>query len=328
MTSDFSNIIVEGARVNNLKNVSVELPRNKFIVATGLSGSGKSSLVFDTLYAEGQRRYVESLSSYARQFLGRMPKPEAEWIKGLPPAVAIEQKVTTRNPRSTVGTATEIYDYMRLLFGRIGRTYSPVSGAEVKKHTVEDVVDTLYTFPEGTRYAVTAPVTMPEKRRLVSQLDVYLKGGYSRMLKDGEFLDISDLIAQTADDPSRLELVVDRSMVKDDADERSRLAESAEAAFFEGHGVLDLWIWVSGEDAPRRLEFSKRFEADGIEFVEPSEMMFNFNNPYGACPVCEGLGQVEGIDERKVIPDTSKSIYEGAVAPWRGEKLGLWKQEL
>ncbi|MDE5745346.1 MAG: excinuclease ABC subunit UvrA [Paramuribaculum sp.] len=321
-------ISAKGVRVNNLKSVDVEIERGAMTVVTGVSGSGKSSLAFDTLYAEGQRRYVESLSSYARQFLGRMPKPEAEWIKGLPPAVAIEQKVTTRNPRSTVGTATEIYDYMRLLFGRIGRTYSPVSGAEVKKHTVEDVVDTLYTFPEGTRYAVTAPVTMPEKRRLISQLDVYFKGGYSRLLKDGEFLDISDLIARKADDPSGLELVVDRSMVKDDADERSRLAESAEAAFFEGHGVLNLWIWLSGEDAPRRLEFSKRFEADGIEFVEPSEMMFNFNNPYGACPVCEGLGQVEGIDERKVIPDTSKSIYEGAVAPWRGEKLGLWKQEL
>ncbi|MDE5837673.1 MAG: excinuclease ABC subunit A, partial [Paramuribaculum sp.] len=321
-------ISAKGVRVNNLKNVDVEIERGAMTVVTGVSGSGKSSLAFDTLYAEGQRRYVESLSSYARQFLGRMPKPEAEWIKGLPPAVAIEQKVTTRNPRSTVGTATEIYDYMRLLFARIGKTYSPVSGKEVKKHTVEDVVDALYSFPEGTKYAVTAPVTMPEKRRLVSQLDVYLKGGYSRLLKDSRFVDIASLIAEDATDASGLELVVDRSMVKDDADERSRLAESAEAAFFEGHGVLNLWVWVSGEETPRKLEFSKRFEADGIEFVEPSEMMFNFNNPYGACPVCEGLGQVEGIDERKVVPDTSKSIYEGAVAPWRGEKLGLWKQEL
>ncbi|MBD5240635.1 MAG: excinuclease ABC subunit UvrA [Barnesiella sp.] len=323
-----SAISAKGVRVNNLKNIDVEIERGAMTVVTGVSGSGKSSLAFDTLYAEGQRRYVESLSSYARQFLGRMPKPEAEWIKGLPPAVAIEQKVTTRNPRSTVGTATEIYDYLRLLFARIGRTYSPVSGQEVKKHTVEDVVDTLYTFPEGTRYAVTAPVTMPEKRRLVSQLDVYLKGGYSRLLKEGNFVDIASLIAEEPTDATGLELVVDRSMVKDDADERSRLAESAEAAFFEGHGVLNLWIWVAGEENPRRLEFSKRFEADGIEFVEPSEMMFNFNNPYGACPVCEGLGQVEGIDERKVVPDTSKSVYEGAVAPWRGEKLGLWKQEL
>lgn len=318
----------KGVKVNNLKNIDVEIERGSMTVVTGVSGSGKSSLAFDTLYAEGQRRYVESLSSYARQFLGRMPKPEAEWIKGLPPAVAIEQKVTTRNPRSTVGTATEIYDYLRLLFSRIGKTYSPVSGEEVKKHTVEDVVDTLYTFPEGTRYAVTAPVTLPEKRRLVSQLDVYAKGGYSRMFRGGEFVEITDLITEGVTDPAELELVVDRSMVKDDADERSRLAESAEAAFFEGHGVLFVRIWVSGEAEPRKLVFSKRFEADGIEFVEPSEMMFNFNNPYGACPVCEGLGQVEGIDERKVIPDSSKSVYDGAVAPWRGEKLGLWKQEL
>lgn len=320
-------ISAKGVKVNNLKSVDVEIERGAMTVVTGVSGSGKSSLAFDTLYAEGQRRYVESLSSYARQFLGRMPKPEAEWIKGLPPAVAIEQKVTTRNPRSTVGTATEIYDYLRLLYGRIGRTYSPVSGEEVKKHTVEDVVDTLYNFPESTRYAVTAPVTMPEKRRLVTQLDVYSKGGYSRMLRDGDFLDINDLIQAQETDVSGLELVVDRSMVMEDADERSRLAESAEAAFFEGHGFLNLWIWVKGEE-PRKLEFSKKFEADGIEFVEPSEMMFNFNNPYGACPVCEGLGQVEGIDERKVIPDTTRSIYDGAVAPWRGEKLGLWRQQL
>lgn len=321
-------ISAKGVKVNNLKNIDVEIERGSMTVVTGVSGSGKSSLAFDTLYAEGQRRYVESLSSYARQFLGRMPKPEAEWIKGLPPAVAIEQKVTTRNPRSTVGTATEIYDYLRLLFSRIGKTYSPVSGEEVKKHTVEDVVDTLYTFPEGTRYAVTAPVTLPEKRRLVSQLDVYAKGGYSRMFRGGEFVEITDLITEGVTDPAELELVVDRSMVMDDADERSRLAESAEAAFFEGYGVLFVRIWVSGEAEPRKLVFSKRFEADGIEFVEPSEMMFNFNNPYGACPVCEGLGQVEGIDERKVIPDSSKSVYDGAVAPWRGEKLGLWKQDL
>ncbi len=287
-------IRAKGVKVNNLKSVDIEIERGAMTVVTGVSGSGKSSLAFDTLYAEGQRRYVESLSSYARQFLGRMPKPEAEWIKGLPPAVAIEQKVTTRNPRSTVGTATEIYDYLRLLYGRIGRTYSPVSDAEVKKHTVEDVVDTLYTFPEGTRYAVTAPVSMPEKRRLVTQLDVYSKGGYSRMLRDGEFLDINELIQTQETDAGGLELVVDRSMVMDDADERSRLAESAEAAFFEGHGVLNLWIWVKGEE-PRKLEFSKKFEADGIEFVEPSEMMFNFNNPYGACKRCEGFGRVIGL---------------------------------
>ncbi len=322
------NISAKGVRVNNLKGIDIEIERGKMTVVTGVSGSGKSSLAFDTLYAEGQRRYVESLSSYARQFLGRMPKPEAEWIKGLPPAVAIEQKVTTRNPRSTVGTATEIYDYLRLLYGRIGRTFSPVSGEEVKKHTSEDVVDALFSLEEGTRYAITAPVILPENRKLKSQLEVYSKAGYSRIFRNGEFVDIPDIASENLSDPSGLELVVDRSMVKYDADELSRAAESVETAFFEGAGQLRLWIWKSGERVPVAMDFSRRFEADGITFVEPSEMMFNFNNPYGACPVCEGLGLVEGIDERKVVPDTSLSIYEGAVAPWRGEKLGLWRQEL
>lgn len=322
------NISAKGVRVNNLKGIDIEIERGKMTVVTGVSGSGKSSLAFDTLYAEGQRRYVESLSSYARQFLGRMPKPEAEWIKGLPPAVAIEQKVTTRNPRSTVGTATEIYDYLRLLYGRVGRTFSPVSGEEVKKHTTEDVVDALFSLEEGTRYAITAPVILPENRKLKSQLEVYSKAGYSRIFRNGEFVDITDIASENLSDPSGMELVVDRSMVKYDADERSRAAESVETAFFEGAGQLRLWIWKSGERVPVALDFSRRFEVDGITFVEPSEMMFNFNNPYGACPVCEGLGLVEGIDERKVVPDTSLSIYEGAVAPWRGEKLGLWRQEL
>ncbi|ROT03678.1 excinuclease ABC subunit A [Muribaculaceae bacterium Isolate-104 (HZI)] len=322
------NISAKGVRVNNLKGVDIEIERGKMTVVTGVSGSGKSSLAFDTLYAEGQRRYVESLSSYARQFLGRMPKPEAEWIKGLPPAVAIEQKVTTRNPRSTVGTATEIYDYLRLLYGRVGRTFSPVFGEEVKKHTSEDVVDALFSLEEGTRYAITAPVILPENRKLKSQLEVYSKAGYSRIFRNGEFVDIPDIASENLSDPSGLELVVDRSMVKYDADERSRAAESVETAFFEGAGQLRLWIWKPGERVPVAMDFSRRFEADGITFVEPTEMMFNFNNPYGACPVCEGLGLVEGIDERKVVPDTSLSIYEGAVAPWRGEKLGLWRQEL
>ena len=322
------NIRAKGVRVNNLKGIDIEIERGKMTVVTGVSGSGKSSLAFDTLYAEGQRRYVESLSSYARQFLGRMPKPEAEWIKGLPPAVAIEQKVTTRNPRSTVGTATEIYDYLRLLYGRVGRTFSPVFGEEVKKHTSEDVVDALFSLEEGTRYAITAPVILPENRKLKSQLEVYSKAGYSRIFRNGEFVDIPDIASENLSDPSGLELVVDRSMVKYDADERSRAAESVETAFFEGAGQLRLWIWKPGERVPVAMDFSRRFEADGITFVEPTEMMFNFNNPYGACPVCEGLGLVEGIDERKVVPDTSLSIYEGAVAPWRGEKLGLWRQEL
>ncbi len=322
------NISAKGVRVNNLKGIDIEIERGKMTVVTGVSGSGKSSLAFDTLYAEGQRRYVESLSSYARQFLGRMPKPEAEWIKGLPPAVAIEQKVTTRNPRSTVGTATEIYDYLRLLYGRVGRTFSPVFGEEVKKHTSEDVVDALFSLEEGTRYAITAPVILPENRKLKSQLEVYSKAGYSRIFRNGEFVDIPDIASEYLSDPSGLELVVDRSMVKYDADERSRAAESVETAFFEGAGQLRLWIWKPGERVPVAMDFSRRFEADGITFVEPTEMMFNFNNPYGACPVCEGLGLVEGIDERKVVPDTSLSIYEGAVAPWRGEKLGLWRQKL
>lgn len=321
------NIRAKGVRVNNLKGVDVEIERGTMTVVTGVSGSGKSSLAFDTLYAEGQRRYVESLSSYARQFLGRMPKPEAEWIKGLPPAVAIEQKVTTRNPRSTVGTATEIYDYLRLLFARVGHTYSPVSGVEVKKHSVADVMSTIYSYPEGTRYAVTAPIVLPESRGFVAQLEVLRSGGYSRLLFAGEFLEISDVIARGDDNPGGYELLIDRSMVSADADERSRLGESLETAFYEGGGELHVWVW-NGTGGSVCVEFSKRFEADGITFVEPSEMMFNFNNPYGACSRCEGLGLVEGIDERKVIPDTSLSIYEGAVAPWRGEKLGLWKQEL
>ncbi len=273
------NISAKGVRVNNLKGVDIEIERGKMTVVTGVSGSGKSSLAFDTLYAEGQRRYVESLSSYARQFLGRMPKPEAEWIKGLPPAVAIEQKVTTRNPRSTVGTATEIYDYLRLLYGRVGRTFSPVFGEEVKKHTSEDVVDALFSLEEGTRYAITAPVILPENRKLKSQLEVYSKAGYSRIFRNGEFVDIPDIASENLSDPSGLELVVDRSMVKYDADERSRAAESVETAFFEGAGQLRLWIWKPGERVPVAMDFSRRFEADGITFVEPTEMMFNFNNP-------------------------------------------------
>jgi excinuclease ABC subunit A len=321
-------ISAKGVKVNNLKGVDIDIERGKMTVVTGVSGSGKSSLAFDTLYAEGQRRYVESLSAYARQFLGRMPKPEADWIKGLPPAVAIEQKVTTRNPRSTVGTATEIYDYMRLLFGRIGRTYSPVSGEEVKKHAPEDVVDAVFALPTGTRFIITSPVSLPEGRKLTTQLDVYAKAGYSRIFINNAFEDITDLIAREASDPAGMELVIDRSVVKDDADERSRVAESVETAFFEGRGRLTVHYWKEGGDTPEAMDFSHRFEADGMTFVEPTEMMFNFNNPYGACPRCEGLGLVEGVDERKVVPDTSLSIYEGAVAPWRGEKLGLWKQEL
>lgn len=321
------NILVKGARVNNLKNITVEIPRNKLVVITGLSGSGKSSLAFDTLYAEGQRRYVESLSAYARQFLGKMAKPEADFIKGLPPAIAIEQKVNTRNPRSTVGTSTEIYDYMRLLFGRIGKTYSPVSGMQVKKHTPEDVIATAQSYPEGTRIAVISPVSLPEKRTFSQQLEIYLKEGYSRMVKDGEFIMIEDLLA--ADTPATADgydLLVDRLAVEAAGDEASRLADSVETAFFEGHDEMSLLVW--SESGLHRHDFSKRFDADGITFREPSELMFNFNNPYGACPKCEGFGKVIGLDPDLVVPDKSLSVYEDAVVCWRGEKMSEWKREL
>ena len=322
------NILVKGARVNNLKNITVEIPRNKLVVITGLSGSGKSSLAFDTLYAEGQRRYVESLSAYARQFLGKMAKPEADFIKGLPPAIAIEQKVNTRNPRSTVGTSTEIYDYMRLLFGRIGKTYSPVSGEQVKKHTTEDVIAAAQSYPEGTRIAVIAPVSLPEKRTFRQQLEIYLKGGYSRVVKDGGFVMIEDLLASSAipDEADGYDLLVDRLAVEASGDEASRLADSVETAFFEGHDMMSLLAW--SDSGMHRHDFSKRFDADGITFREPSELMFNFNNPYGACPKCEGFGKVIGLDPDLVVPDKSLSVYEDAVVCWRGEKMSEWKREL
>ena len=319
-----SNIYIKGARVNNLKNVDVELPRNKFIVITGLSGSGKSSLAFDTLYAEGQRRYVESLSSYARQFVGRMSKPEVDSIKGLPPAIAIEQKVTTRNPRSTVGTSTEIYDYLRLLYGRIGRTVSPVSGAEVKKHTIEDVMKAALSYPVGTRMAVVAPITLPQGRSIDQQLDIYVKEGFSRVICGEDFVEIEELT--DGQKQGQLSLVIDRLAVSDDPDEQSRLADSAETAFYEGHDALELMVWTP--DGVARHEFSKRFEADGIEFMEPNEQMFNFNNPYGACARCEGFGRTMGIDENLVVPNMALSIYEDAIACWRGEKLSEWKRLL
>ncbi|MDE6801256.1 MAG: excinuclease ABC subunit UvrA, partial [Muribaculaceae bacterium] len=319
-----NSIIVKGARVNNLKNVDVELPRDKFIVITGLSGSGKSSLAFDTLYAEGQRRYVESLSSYARQFVGKMAKPEVDFIKGLPPAIAIEQKVTTRNPRSTVGTSTEIYDYLRLLFGRIGRTISPVTGEEVKRNTVEDVMAVANRYPEGTRIVVAAPVCVPEGRELAAQLDIFKKEGYSRLMCGGEFLEIDDVI-QSGGEADGLFLVIDRLMVSADADEQSRLADSAETAFFEGHDAMRLSVWET-DGTISDFDFSKRFEADGIKFMEPNEQMFNFNNPYGACPKCEGFGKTMGIDEDLVIPNKALSVYEDCVACWKGEKMGEWKR--
>lgn len=317
-----NNITVKGARVNNLKNVDVEIPRNQLVVITGLSGSGKSSLAFDTLYAEGRRRYVESLSAYARQFLGRLNKPECDSIKGLPPAIAIEQKVNTRNPRSTVGTSTEIYDYIRMLFGRVGHTYSPVSGVEVKKHSVEDVLATAATYPEGSRAAIVAPITLPEGRTLPQQLDIYTKEGFTRVVTpEAAFVDISDYDSTAVPD-----LLIDRLAIRREGDELSRLAESAETAFFEGHGRCRLLVW-NADGKVDMHEFSVRFEADGITFPEPSDQMFNFNNPMGACPVCEGFGKTLDISEELVIPDESLSIFDDAVASWRGPKSKLWKNE-
>ena len=317
------------AQVNNLKGVNVLVPRNSLTVITGLSGSGKSSLAFDTLYAEGQRRYVESLSAYARQFLGRMAKPECKAIKGLPPAIAIEQKVNTRNPRSTVGTQTEIYDYVRLLFGRVGHTFSPVSGAEVRRHTVNDVLAAIRQLPEGTRIAITSPIVMPEKRRFVTQLDVFAKAGYSRLYRDGRFDDIADLLGTVdtdSTDSAGYELLVDRTMASSDSDEVSRMAESIETAFFEGHEVMHLQVF--GDDGKvSTQEFSTAFEADGITFLEPNDQLFNFNNPYGACPRCEGFGRTVGIDESLVVPNPSLSVYDDAVVCWRGEKMSEWKRE-
>ncbi|WP_279150768.1 excinuclease ABC subunit UvrA [Muribaculum intestinale] len=324
------NILIQGARVNNLKNVSVEIPRNRLVVITGVSGSGKSSLAFDTLYAEGQRRYVESLSAYARQFLGKMAKPEVDFIRGLPPAIAIEQKVNTRNPRSTVGTSTEIYDYMRLLFGRVGRTYSPVSGEQVRKHTVSDVLAVAGSYPEGTRVAVAAPIVLPEGRALRQQLEILMKGGYSRLVTvpDGHFLEIEEILAGDSlpGASDGLMLLIDRLAVAGDGDELNRLAESAETAFFEGRDEMVLLVWT--DEGLKEHRFSKRFEAGGITFREPSELMFNFNNPYGACPVCEGFGKTVGIDPALVVPDTSLSVYDDAVVCWRGEKMSECKRDL
>lgn len=324
-------IQIKGARVNNLKNLDLNIPVNKFTVITGVSGSGKSSLAFDTLYAEGQRRYVESLSAYARQFLGRMPKPECDYIKGLPPAIAIEQKVTARNPRSTVGTSTEIYDYLRMLFARIGRTYSPVSGEEVKRNTIDEIIDRLFLYPEGTRVAILAEITPKEGRTMLQQLDIFRKEGYSRVEKDGDFIDISDI--GNEEDAEGVRLLIDRLSVSASDDEttkkenRARLADSLETAYFEGHDQCIVKIWEKGKET-RELNFSNKFTADGLEFREPSDQMFNFNNPYGACPKCEGFGKIMGVSEDLVVPDKSKSIMEDAVVCWRGEKMSECKRDL
>ena len=303
-------IKIKGARVNNLKNIDLEIPRGKLVVITGLSGSGKSSLAFDTLYAEGQRRYVESLSAYARQFLGRINKPECDYIKGIPPAIAIEQKVTSRNPRSTVGTSTEIYEYLRLLYARIGRTYSPISGQEVKKHTTEDVVQSMLSHPEGTKLMV---LCKPK-----SNISVLTQQGFSRLLVNGEVVRIDEYLPKDKDE---VYLVIDRLSAKNEKDVIARLVDSAETAFYEGGGEMMLLFLPDGE----MENFCTRFEADGMTFEEPSDNLFAFNSPVGACPECEGFGKIMGIDEHLVIPNSALSIYDGAVVCWRGEKMTEWK---
>lgn len=315
-------IDIKGARVNNLKNISLKIPRNRFIVITGVSGSGKSSLAFDTLYSEGQRRYVESLSSYARQFLGRLKKPECDYIKGLPPAIAIEQKVAARNPRSTLGTSTEIYEYLRLLYARIGRTYSPISGQEVRKDTPQDVVDKVLSMTDGTKLMIVAPIIPTEGRTLSQQLDTFLKEGFTRVIASGVTKHIEDLLEDGQDlEADGIFLVVDRLGVSHDKDVVSRITDSVETAMYEGRGACRVVMIPSNLS----YDFSSRFEADGITFEEPNDNMFSFNSPAGACPVCEGFGNVIGVDERLVIPNSSLSVYDGCVQCWHGEKMKEWQ---
>ncbi len=322
-----NSILIKGARVHNLKNISLAIPRNQFVVITGLSGSGKSSLAFDTLYAEGQRRYVESLSSYARQFLGRMSKPEVEYIKGISPAIAIEQKVNTRNPRSTVGTSTEIYEYIKLLFARIGKTYSPVSGNLVGRDSVTDVCNYLLSLDEDTKATIFCKLLLKHNRSLQTQLTILIQQGFSRVMKNGEVFRIDELLKLPTDETSEYHLVVDRVTIRqDDEDLLSRLGDSVQTAFYEGDD--ECICETESKNKKERRIFSNKFEADGISFEEPSVNLFTFNNPYGACKVCEGFGSIIGIDEDLVIPNKSLSIYEDAIACWRGEKLSEWRDEL
>ena len=337
-------IRIEGADTHNLKHVTVDIPRNKLVVVTGVSGSGKSSLAFDTLYAEGQRRYVESLSAYARQFMGRMQKPDVEKIEGIPPAIAIQQKVSSRNPRSTVGTVTEIYDYLKLLYARVGRTYSPVSGEEVKKNTIRDVVAYMEQQPKGTRLYLLSPIILPEGRTLREQLALWLSQGFSRLLIDGDTVRLDAETWKQAEGHDAY-LLVDRVVVDHEQATSNRFADSVQTAFFEGKGECQVNVRrdnvqgtkdnvrrdnVQGtkDNVPRTKVFSERFEADGIQFIEPSEHLFDFNNPVGACPECKGIGVVTGIDPDLVVPDKSKSIYEQAIACWQGEKMKEWQDAL
>ncbi len=329
MKVDFSkidpkkNIIIKGAQVHNLKNLDVVIPRNKLVVITGLSGSGKSSLAFDTLYAEGQRRYVESLSSYARQFLGRLDKPKVEYIKGIAPAIAIEQKVNTTNARSTVGTSTEIYDYIKLLYARVGRTFSPISGREVKKNTVTDVINDVKNLELNSKWLLLAPIHLEEGRKLEDKLKVLLQQGFSRILVDNETVRL-DEIDQHSLDNKDVTLIIDRIVVKEEEDFFNRLADAVQTAFYEGKGIC----YLQELKSEKRLDYSNNFELDGITFLEPNVHLFSFNNPYGACPACEGYGNIIGIDAELVIPNTSLSVYENAIFPWRGESMSWYRDQL
>ena len=315
-------ILIKGAKLHNLKNITVRIPRNKLVVITGLSGSGKSSLAFDTLYAEGQRRYVESLSSYARQFLGKLDKPKVDNIIGIAPAIAIQQKVNTSNPRSTVGTSTEVYDYLKLLFARIGKTYSPISGQEVKKHTVTDVVDAVMRYPEGTKLLLLAPVSIPKDRTVEQVLKLLLQQGYARILHKEEIIRLEeDNLPKNLDN---FQLVIDRVIVRHDEDFQHRLADTVDTAFFEGKGEC----YIQEMDGVVQTHFSNRFELDGITFLEPNVHLFSFNNPYGACPKCDGYGDTIGLDEDLIVPNTGLSVYENAIYPWRGETMSWFRDQL
>ncbi|HNP33181.1 MAG TPA: excinuclease ABC subunit UvrA, partial [Flavobacterium sp.] len=324
------NILIKGAQIHNLKNLDAVIPRNELVVITGLSGSGKSSLAFDTLYAEGQRRYVESLSSYARQFLGRLDKPKVEYIKGIAPAIAIEQKVNTTNARSTVGTSTEIYDYLKLLFARIGKTFSPVSGNEVKKDTVTDVINLVKTFPADSKWLLLAPIHLEQGRQLEDKLKVLLQQGFARILVNNKMVRLDDI--STALDVTKMHeldnkdilLIIDRIVVKEEEEFFNRLADATQTAFFEGKGIC----YLQELETNKRLEFSSNFELDGISFLEPNIHLFSFNNPYGACPTCEGYGNIIGIDEELVVPNTALSVFENAIFPWRGESMSWYRDQL
>lgn len=317
------NILIKGAQIHNLKNLDVVIPRNELVVITGLSGSGKSSLAFDTLYAEGQRRYVESLSSYARQFLGRLDKPKVEYIKGIAPAIAIEQKVNTTNARSTVGTSTEIYDYLKLLFARIGKTFSPVSGDEVKKDTVSDVINSIKTFPLDSKWLLLSPIHLEEGRQLEDKLKVLLQQGFARILVNNKMVRLDEINQHSLDNKDIL-LIIDRIFVKEEEEFFNRLADAIQTAFFEGKGIC----YLQDLENNKRLEFSANFELDGITFLEPNIHLFSFNNPYGACPTCEGYGNIIGIDDELVIPNTALSVFENAVFPWRGESMSWYRDQL